>query len=279
MDGEPLVEGGAPTSYCLDLVAESGVDAEAEVVQGRVGAARDRFRVRADGEREYRDFRSFLVMHATASQEEAERALLISGLSVGELYEPLPVGCLSGSGEGQVFHPCPRCGWPMVNRDGRVECQSSECRSEGARFEFHLGRLRPLGASAVPAPRPAAGMLRLRRGAWRYTVLPGLAELALERQLKALPGTVVQLWPRHDRFDLVVEHGGRCWFVDVKDWSSPAALARHLDDRERDVTLDVVVPDARERHVRILRDQCPDPSLRFHSLSSFVEVVRNAIAG
>jgi hypothetical protein len=61
-----------------------------------------------------------------------------------------------------------------------------------------------------------------------FVALPGIAELRLAAELRR-QGVDVSMWPDFDAYDLRVEFpDGSAWAVDVKDWASPVALARHL---------------------------------------------------
>lgn len=268
-----LVEDGRPSSICFDIDAEAGPDPAAELAQRRVGDSRSTFALRAEGEREYRAFRHYLATHGYSKRFEAQRAIAASGLDLADLYEDIPSECrLRSSGEDH-FLACPRCTWPMRAGRDTVECASPECRAGGARFHRADETLTPLGDRLPPVPIPVADRVRLLRGVWRYTLLPGLAELQLASRLEAIVGIQVELWPQRDRFDLLVRRAGREWRVDVKDWTSPIALARALLRRSADADMWIVVPEHRRRDVPVLREHCRSLPYRFASAHQFCDEV------
>ena len=267
------------SAFAEDLVSESGgADAEAELVQSRVGGARRAFAVRPNGEAEYRLFRRFLVEHPVATEDKTLDGLLAAGLSPPDLYEPIPTSCLVPEARNPSYWPCPRCGWPMAIVEGSVRCASTQCHGAGARFVRTGAMLSALGAFEPPAAQLVAGRMRQRRGVWRYTLQPGLVELDLTRRLERLSGVRVDLWPDRDRYDLCVTRGDRIWAVDVKDWSSAAALADHFRRLGgSDDPLVVVVPDWRGHQVPILKDRCGGMNLIFRTARQFVADVRAAV--
>src|SRR5205823_15100575 len=109
---ERLVEDERPSEYCLDSIAESGNDCEAELVQSRVGDARATFALRANGDDEYAAFRQFLIEHGICRKTDAIRAVAPSGLAPADLYEDIPPDHRFCRGD-ELCWPCPVCGWPM----------------------------------------------------------------------------------------------------------------------------------------------------------------------
>jgi hypothetical protein len=272
---EPLISGGRPTDVCRDLDAEGGADPEAERVQAKVGASRARFALLAGGgEREYVAFRRFLIDHGSCQREEAQAAVALSGIGPAELYEPVPAICHMPAPAGPVFYPCPVCRWPMVVRDQTLACSWPACAAGGAQYHIAGTTIRPVGSRPAPQPVPAEGAVRLRRGPWRYTLLPGLAELDLAGRLARLPGVSVRLWPGRDRYDLHVELGNeRVWRADVKDWSNPTALAVRLQCNLPATEMLVVVPDRNRWQVSILRHRLGGTNWRPLSSGEFVQEV------
>lgn len=280
---ETLVEHGAPSAYSLDVIAETGVgdtdEPEAELVQSRVGDARATFALRSTGDAEYAAFREFLIEHGHGSRVETQQALAPSGLRLTDLYEDIPAACRVHGREGDVFFPCPVCGWPMLLHETAARCQSPYCVSEGASFSFGTegGELVALGKKPAPDAIPADGRVRLRRGPWRYTLLPGLVELDLAKRLERIRGVKVTLWPERDRYDLHVKAADTSWRVDVKDWSNAIALADRLRRAPPEVETHVVVPDHRRHQLPLLRERLVGSGWRFASVSGFVAAVRNAV--
>jgi hypothetical protein len=273
---ESLVSRGRPTDFCLDLDAEGGADPEAERVQAKVGSSRARFAVLADGgEREYAAFRRFLIEHGSCGREEAQAAVALSGIGPAELYEPIPAICHIRTAAGSVFYPCPDCRWPMIVQDETLACPWPACAAGGARFQLSGSTIRPVGGRETPSPVPVEGAVRLKRGAWRYTLLPGLTELGLADRLARLPGVSVRLWPGRDRYDLHVELGDKwVWRADVKDWSNPDALAARLQCDQPAGEMLVVVPDRHRWQVSILRHRLNGTNWRPLSCAELVQEVR-----
>lgn len=184
--------------------------------------------------------------------------------------------------QGSWWSPCPICGWPMETSRSRHDppgfaCSFEAHRLRGARFLVEGGddrgapRLRPLGRIAAPHARRVEGCKMLARGVWRYVTVPGLSELALAESLRRLGE--VELWPDLDRVDLRLRGGGLDWEVDVKDWTSGAALAEHIA-RSMEASSAapwVIVPDHRESQVRHLREELPH-----HKVATAREFVRRA---
>jgi hypothetical protein len=266
---ECLAEGNEPSEYCCDTVAESGNDPEAEVVQNYVGDARGTFALRPNGDREYSEFRQFLIEHGCCRTIDAIRAIAPSGLALADLYEEIPISCRFRRGDNEFCLPCPICSWPMRGQEDSVECCWRICRSEGPRYRRteSTSRLTPLGRWDVPEPVLTDGRLRLRRVVWRYTLLPGLVELDLAARLRKLGKVAVEMWPQRDRYDLHVEANGWVWRVDVKDWSNPMALASSLSRSAPGHETVIVVPDRRKYQIPILRQRVPvGPPIRPNSL-------------
>lgn len=274
---EALVADGAPSAACHDLAAEGGHDPEAEVVQARVNDARHAFAMRKKGEDEYRRFRRFLVSNGHAAEFDIVRALMGSALSFDDLYEEIPGQCILETSRKPTFLPCPRCTWPMLRRAELLQCEAIACQLQGARYLIEKGELSRLGSMGLPIAVEAAGRFRLRRGPWRYTLYPGLAELELYSQLEGLKGVRCELWPGHDRYDLNVHAGGRTIHVDVKDWCSPRALAERLSGREPDQEIWIVIPDARTRQVPVLEELCRGMRWRFSTIAKFVSFVKQVV--
>jgi hypothetical protein len=118
--------------------------------------------------------------------------------------------------------------------------------------------------------------LRLRRGAWRYTLLPGLAELDLARRLEAVPGASVELWPQRDRYDLLIRLAGSEWRVDVKDWTDGGSLAESLRQRPVSGEAWIVVPDNRKHQVGLLEERCSQSGWRFATATSLLHLIESA---
>lgn len=246
-----LIEDGQLTPICNDLADDAGSSPLAEVEQDVIRAAMNNLRGRVDEEAAYSAFRRFLVEHAHAELSDAAAALRQVDLDLPRVYQRIPVSAVTRMDGREVFFPCPRCRWPMHVRASAVSChRSPTCLAAGARFDLSDGKLVGLSKLSPPSPVEPDGVAVLRPGIWRFTVLPGLEELALERRLREIGDVEVRLWPFVDAYDLDVRRGTYHWRIDVKDHSSVASLARHLNEHPVREPTWIVVPEVR-------RDQVP----------------------
>lgn len=273
-----LVEDGQLTPICMDLANDAGGSPLAEVEQDVIRAAMNNLRGRVDEEAAYTAFRRFLVEHAHAEHADAAAALRQVGLDLAGVYQRVPVSAVTRMDGREVFFPCPRCGWPMHVQGSAVSCyRSPTCLAAGARFDLRDGSL--VGLSKLPPPSPVSpeGMAALRPGVWRFTVLPGLEELALERRLREIEDVEVHLWPFVDAYDLDVRRGPLHWRIDVKDHSSVTSLARHLNEHPVREPTWIVVPEARREQVpRLQRLVDPDTQYFFADAREIVRRVKGA---
>lgn len=271
-----LVEDGQPTPICQDLADDAGPSPLAEVEQHVIRVAMNHLLGRDDGADAYTAFRRFLVEHAHAGHSAAAAAVQSVGVDLARVYQRVPTAAVISQAGGTVFYPCPRCRWPMSVQGTVVSCHRSvTCMAAGARFHLRDENLIGLGRLAPPEPVSEQGMASLRPGVWRFTVLPGLEELDLERRLGAIEGVAVQLWPFVDAYDLDVRRGEHHWRIDVKDHSSAATLARHLSDRPSREPTWIVVPDARKEQIPVLqRLVASDAGYQFAYASEIVRRVK-----
>ena len=273
-----LVEDGQLTSICNDLADDAGGSPLAEVEQDVIRAAMNNLQGRVDEEVAYRAFRRFLVEHAHAELSDAAAALRQVGLDLARVYQRIPASAVTRMEGREAFFPCPRCGWPMHVQGSAVSChRSPTCIAAGARFDLSDGSL--VGLSKLPPPSPVSpeGVAALRPGVWRFTVLPGLEELALERRLREIEDVEVHLWPFVDAYDLDVRRGPLHWRIDVKDHSSVTSLARHLNEHPVREPTWIVVPEARREQVpRLQRLVDPDALYFFADAREIVRRVKGA---
>lgn len=224
---------------------------------------------------------------------------------VADLYEDVPY---ASTYRGWWF-ACPVCRWPMrvaLRREagrqiGVVACWHKPHQEMGAAYRFRPGgRIVPPellpepppplpgdreavlwpDLKVVPEAKPVEGHKALVRGVWRYTCVPGLAELALRDRLVEL-GLKVELWPALDAYDLCV-HVGRKRArkkeqlrVDVKDYTSGTALAQLIHAQEGDSggAEWLVVPDHRATQVPLLSGVGERYGLKVATASEFGEMV------
>ncbi|MFJ8770378.1 restriction endonuclease-related protein [Streptomyces clavifer] len=224
---------------------------------------------------------------------------------VADLYREIPYAAVY---RGWWF-ACPVCRWPMrvsLRREARrqigiVTCWHEPHRDMGASYRFQPvegiappvllpdpAPPRPEGPQAVlhpdvervPEAQPTEGSKALLRGVWRYTVVPGLAELALRDRLVER-GVRVELWPAMDAYDLRVHVGRKRsrkkeqWRVDVKDYTSAATLGAqlHAQGGDRGGADWLVVPDHRAKQVPKLSGVAEQYNLRVASASEFGQLV------
>lgn len=70
---------------------------------------------------------------------------------------------------------------------------------------------------------------KLKRGIYTYTLLPGVSELRLYKQLSEVHGEdKVWLYPDIDKFDISINFDAGMIFIDVKDFASPYDLVETL---------------------------------------------------
>lgn len=278
-DEGPLIEDGWPSPLCVELECLAGSNPNAEAEQQVILRVMDNLRSRTECEEMYTEFRRALIEHPTPQRNDAFKLAQDVGISASDLFEDVPVTCTHRVGGNIIMWCCPCCGWPMQVSARQVRCVSERCRKTGGRYALKGRHLVPLGAQSPPPSILAPDHLRLRPGLWRFTVLPGLHELHLQKELLKIPGVDAKLWPMVDDYDLHVEHGANSWRVDVKDFTSVTSLAAHLRTTDFDPhELWIVVPDERSSQLSTLERLLIElPSLRFSSVSGFVAAVKAAI--
>lgn len=264
-------EHGAPTDFCLSIIDESGLDPVAERTQRQIADSRIYFATRSDGDVRYAAFRKKLIQSGHRNMFEATTLASDARIDLADLFEAIP-GTRQHSG---CFFPCPVCSWPMaIAPDGEMACESHRCRKHGAMYRVRGNSIVPLGKADVPQKILCENMVQAKRGVWRYTILPGLAELELERRLAAISGVSIIMWPHLDSYDLHVQADESSWKVDVKDWSNPISLGRHVANRlPSDIC--IVIPNDRSSGLGILREKCPEHSL--FTIRKFVRHVRQTL--
>ncbi|MDF9814158.1 hypothetical protein M2266_003389 [Streptomyces sp. SPB162] len=208
-----------------------------------------------------------------------------------DFYKPIP----QHAQHNGWWWPCPACKWPMKvaasrtggRTRGRVRCLYPWHEETGASYEFVVtarkktapvlsptfecripsGRFARLWTGAVPQvpeAQPTADYLALVRPVWRYTVIPGLPELALHRAAAAaLEGTAwsSHLWPNGDQCDLWITGEGSekpRFPADFKDYTWPNYLVSklHMDGGDQGGAEYLVVPDHRQEQVDQLHAVC-----------------------
>ncbi|MEU1172065.1 hypothetical protein [Streptomyces microflavus] len=237
----------------------------------------------------YERHRSTLVENPTEPSGNLAELNLPS--RANDFYKPIPQYAQYNG----WWWPCPACKWPMKvaasrtggRTRGRVRCLYPWHEETGASYEFVVtarkktapvlsptfecrvpsGRFARLWTGAVPQmpeAKPATDYVALVRPVWRYTVIPGLPELALHRAAAAaLEGTPWEshLWPNGDQCDLWItrEGGEKPRFpADFKDYTWPNHLVNklHMDGGDQGGAEYLVVPDHRQDQVDQLDAVC-----------------------
>lgn len=291
-ESAPLLEstysGLGTTSYAEFLLDEYGPDPRLEVAQQAVESVRQSLLAKSDREKaeaQYRAFRQSLIENPVRPKLEAMTFAKEHGVSLHDLFEVhIPDSCLVSVEGKEVCVPCPRCGYPLRRQQVdsgrepfRLSCQSPQCANKGAAVDvWKDGRCRvgERGSYEAPPLRDADALVCLRRGIWRYTVLPGLIELELRDRLQRDSDVQVILWPELDAYDLQVETSSQSYQVDVKDWTLPRYSLRRLPPRSPDQpTMYIVVPDDRADHLATLDEADPPPGYHVETMTQFVDRV------
>src|SRR5258708_4589557 len=117
-----------------------------------------------------------------------------------------------------TFSCCPTCGnllQPDVTRT-KLLCEDERCRQASYAPSFVK---KPLVLQARDR------IYWLRRDLRRFVMMPGRAEIRLEKRLRTMRLNV-EMWPEFDSYDLrVTLPGGKILAVDIKDWANPFLLA------------------------------------------------------
>lgn len=288
----PLLEstysGLQATSYTQVLLDEYGPQPRLEVAQQVVESVRKSLLEKSDreeAEKQYRAFRQSLIEEPVRPKIDAMPFAKEHGVSLHDLFElDIPDSCLISVKGEEVCVPCPRCGYPLrrEQKDSgggpvRLSCQSPQCADKGAAVDVWTdGRCR-IGAGVsydAPEVMEAESLVCLRRGIWRYTVLPGLVELELRDRLEQHDDIQVTLWPDLDAYDLRVETLDASYQVDVKDWTLPRYSINRLPPRSPDQpTMHIVVPDERADHLTTLGEADQPPGYYVETMTHFVDRV------
>jgi len=135
------------------------------------------------------------------------------------------------------YRVCPHCGWTLTYHRGEWQCNRGTI--------CHL--LADL-KDAKHFPETNKNWFRMVPGVQRYVLIPGIAEHQLADRLEK-DGYKIDMYPKIDRYDLLVEKDGKSVGLDVKDHHSPFFFARNIVEthEELDVDLYYVIPDARRR--------------------------------
>jgi hypothetical protein len=217
--GDRLLDGPQPTAFCQEWAVDSH-DVESEVIERQllhhvIASCRQ-----AGDQVGYVAFRTLLIekpvlttlqLHVECARPELSRL----AEAVRSVYVPAPLEYADGG----MVTCCATCGNLLFRSvSGGLRCENDRC----ARRPTALGRRIPLDEDPLWLELPFR----------TFVSAPGQAELRLAERLERL-GLEVERWPDIDAYDLrVTFRDGEAWAVDVKDWASPVALARHLNRLE-----------------------------------------------
>jgi hypothetical protein len=267
LTGAVLVD-GAFAPWARELLEELDENSQLEREQAVVPSVREELRGRSDFADSYRRYRRFLVENPIATLDAW--LVELDGIPA-HFHGHYVVPDFDQIFPDETLRPCPRCGYPMRRAGSHVACAASTCRSEGrAIFTWTGADLAVLAGAEPKPPRELRDWHVLKRGLWRFTLLPGLLELALFERFNGQAGLSATLWPDGDSYDLRVETDVREWRLDVKEWSSPRMLERHLRDVGRENII-YVLPDRQRNHLAALRERLP--SIRVEDAEGVVRTI------
>jgi len=218
----PLLYFNIATQTCNEMLLELEVRELWERVQTSVNRVKQACRLRAGGEAYYRQFRLFLIENPVIAPSQARDFFVPLNLSLDDFYQPIPPH-LYHSG---LLYLCPECRWPMNAQRHQVGCDSAWCQDKKSLFVRDGSTLvNRFDSSRLPGEQ-IQGRLMLKPAIWKFTLQPGLLEVALAKTLSA-NGFEIHLWPDVDRADLRVHIGSSYQEIDAKVWMSAYALARY----------------------------------------------------
>ncbi|MBX5459121.1 MAG: hypothetical protein IRZ31_19685 [Thermogemmatispora sp.] len=226
MDQEVLLHGRWPSQLCLELACSTD-DVEADLMERDfIGRILARCRLYQSPEA-YVCFRRWLIEHPVVTGKE-----LLEWGAASPVMEPLRELLREAYVEAPYeamyhnhFYCCPNCG-ALLQPDQRgrsLVCVIDRCGQRS----LPLQTVTEPGGLSLRRLDPLEQVRCLKRGLLWFVMWPGRAELRLERRLRE-QGIKVELWPDYDRYDLRVVVARATLAVDVKDWSNPYLLARHV---------------------------------------------------
>ena len=98
---------------------------------------------------------------------------------------------------------------------------------------------------------------KLKRGIYTYTLIPGVSELRIYKELleRVVDNFKITLYPEIDKFDISIDTGEGCIYLDVKDFASPHDLVESLiqnqsfikmNDANKEDFIYLVIPEHRK---------------------------------
>jgi hypothetical protein len=230
----PLLSYGIPTELCRELDREMGgsINPERELADlpsKRIlelcwsGQLSEGF----DPEEQYTRWRTFISRNTVLFDG---KITIVSDPGwapeirdeLVKCYEPLLQACIRSIQGKPCIARCPRCGWPLrwkASNPNVAECYDPLCSEQVPQFHF----------PTVWEPVMKDIALQLTYGIQASIAGPEVALIYLYERLTQEMKLPCELWPHIDQPDLVVKLSDHTkWAVDLKDYRSPAALAKTL---------------------------------------------------
>lgn len=239
----------------------------------------------AGDETVYTSSRRFVIERPSGVEreltDERTKSPRYAGARLVAGYGPIPADRVFRYGPAAsdvCWWPCPICQWPMHVHDPIVRCaygpHEASFRISARGTSGSLPKLVRTSVARLKTPgaQDAADAVCVDPAVWRFITVPGVPELLLERQLQAIPGVTVKMWPIQDAYDLLVTTpDGRPWRIDVKDHVAPDQIVRRPPAAEY-----VVVPRYRKGQVPDLRRMLPGKQVK--TLDGFVSHISAYVA-
>jgi hypothetical protein len=210
---------GEPTELAIELAEAFGGSVLSQQQSKIASTLLQRCQSHSQGVQIYTKFRRFIIEHPVLSNQALVEAKGLFGLGVGladlleECYEPAP-SCYRLQGN---FYACPYC-HALTSVAYEQVIANPDCNRC------------PPGRRLKRKVKLSQDVFKLRRGIERFWFYPGRAEIRLYQKLIEL-GLQVELYPSCDRYDLRLTFAdGEVWALDLKDYSNPYLLVKHLGD-------------------------------------------------
>jgi len=265
---------GRPSNLARNLASEFNL-IESDGEQVRVKEVRNQ--LRQDGSLEsqlnYVLFRKFLIENpiTPSNGRDFKEIAYKIGIKQNDFYERIP--------SFQVFKgkflQCSNCKWPMdLSRTYKTwECSNYWCKTKIASFKWDNDPFDLLihEKHESPVKKDSVDYLRLKEDIWRFTTVPGLAEVELYTWLRKNWKYTTELWPDFDKYDLRINFSSskaqKPLLVDLKCWIHPPQLeAKLLQEYQSEESCDIaeelnkviiVVPDQQKLYIKSMRENVP----------------------
>jgi hypothetical protein len=223
-----LQNNGKLSVYCEELAGNFMFDKDRHLESFKMIQEDCRDRLKKDkengmqAEKDYCDCRSFFVPeHAVIDWKAGSARVFLSvpekyRMKMSELYEPIPKDYIVN---GKVYL-CPYCGWTLKpKKGGHWECVTRKCRRIVERYSKWK----------VKSVNYQESLCRVKQGILEYILIPGIPEQRIFNKFVNTKGLTIRLYPKVDACDLEIQFSnGKCWLIDVKDWTNPYQLAINL---------------------------------------------------